>query len=227
MNPTALKISFFFFSLLFSFSISAQERSIQGIVTTFDSIPIHGATIKVQSTKQEILTDSVGEYTAACNYKDKIKISAEGFYNQNVKIEKENAYVAVNLKLKDGAKNKEIALGYVSVSDRDKLNALTALNSNDVDFSQYRDMRDAIAGKIPGVQYTSGGIIIRGNGSINGPTYALIIIDGVSSDVSALDRMNPATVKSINVIKDGSSAMYGSKGAFGVIIIESKTGRDK
>lgn len=226
MNPTSLKISFFFLSLIFSLSISAQERSIQGIVTTFDSIPIHGASIKVQSTKQEILTDSVGEYTAACNYKDKIKVSAEGFYNQNVKIEKENSYVAVNLKLKAGNKNKEIALGYVSVSDRDKLNALAVLNSNDVDFSQYRDMRDAIAGKIPGVRITSGGVIIRGNGSINGTTYALIIVDGVSADVNALDRINPADVKSINVIKDGSSAIYGSKGAFGVLIIETKTGRD-
>ena len=226
MNPTSLKISFFFLSLIFSLSISAQERSIQGIVTTFDSIPIHGASIKVQSTKQEILTDSVGEYTAACNYKDKIKVSAEGFYNQNVKIEKENSYVAVNLKLKAGSKNQEIALGYVNVSDRDKLNALAALNSNDVDFSQYRDMRDAIAGKIPGVRITSGGVIIRGNGSINGTTYALIIVDGVSADVNALDRINPADVKSINVIKDGSSAIYGSKGAFGVIIIETKTGRD-
>lgn len=226
MNPTSLKISFFFLSLIFSLSISAQERSIQGIVTTFDSIPIHGASIKVQSTKQEILTDSVGEYTAACNYKDKIKVSAEGFYNQNVKIEKENSYVAVNLKLKAGNKNKEIALGYVNVSDRDKLNALAVLNSNDVDFSQYRDMRDAIAGKIPGVRITSGGVIIRGNGSINGTTYALIIVDGVSADVNALDRINPADVKSINVIKDGSSAIYGSKGAFGVLIIETKTGRD-
>lgn len=213
--------------VFFSFQLNAQERTIQGIVTTFDSIPIFGATIKVQSTKQTVLTDSVGNYIVSCQVKDKLKVSGNGFFSENVKVDEVTKYVAVNLKLKEGIKNKEMALGYVSVSDYDKLNALASIDSDDIDFSQYRTMQDAIGGRIPGVQFSGGGVIIRGNASISGPTYALIVIDGVPSDASALNRMNPTTVKSINVIKDGSAAMYGSKGANGVVVIETKTGRDK
>ncbi len=223
-------IRFKFFTLLalafFSLSVSAQERSIQGIVTTFDSIPVHGATVKVQSTKQVIFTDSLGQYIAPCNLEDKIKVGADGFYNQTVKIEKENSYVAVNLKLKAGSKNKEMALGFIDVSDHEKLNALASVNSDEVDFSKYRTMQEAISGRIPGVQFEGSGIIIRGNASINGPTYALVLVDGVVAEASALNRINPSDVKSINVTKDGSSAMYGSRGAGGVISIETKTGRD-
>jgi TonB-dependent SusC/RagA subfamily outer membrane receptor len=212
--------------MFFSFQLKAQERTIQGIVTTFDSIAVHGATIKVNSTKQIVLSDSAGKYSVGCDYNDKLKISASGFYNQNVKLEKNISYVAVNLKLKAGDKNKELALGLTSVSDHDKLNALAALDADDIDFSQYRTMQEAIAGRIPGVQISGSEIIIRGSSNLDGPLYALIVVDGVPAGPGALDRMNPATVKSINVIKDGSSAIYGSKGANGVVVIETKTGRD-
>lgn len=210
-----------------SFQLKAQDRTIQGIVTTFDSIAVHGATIKVNSTKQIVLSDSTGKYSVSCDYDDKLKISADGFYNQNVKLEESTRYVAVNLKLKAGEKNKELALGLTSVSDHDKLNALAALDADDIDFSQYRTMQEAISGRIPGVQISGSEIIIRGSSNLSGPLYALIVVDGVAAGPGVLDRMNPATVKSINVIKDGSSAIYGSKGANGVVVIETKTGRDK
>ncbi|MEN8117167.1 MAG: TonB-dependent receptor plug domain-containing protein [Bacteroidota bacterium] len=217
------------FVIIFSFVMvqsDAQERIIHGIVTTFDSILVNGATIKVQSSKQTVLTDSLGNFSVGCDYKDKLKVSGSGFYSETVKVDKNTKLAAVNLKLKPGIKNKELALGLTRVSDHDKLNALASLDSNDIDFSKYRTMEEAIAGRIPGVRFVGGQIIIRGNASISGLTPALIVVDGVTTDARALSRMNPADVKSINVIKDGSSAMYGSKGANGVVIIETKTGRD-
>lgn len=70
--------------VFFSFQLNAQERTIHGIVTTFDSILIFGATIKVQST---VLTDSVVNYIVSCQTKDKLKVSANGFFSSNAKIE--------------------------------------------------------------------------------------------------------------------------------------------
>jgi TonB-dependent SusC/RagA subfamily outer membrane receptor len=213
-------------NVLLVFAAHAQEKVLNGIVTTFDSIPLNGAVVKVSGTKQTVFTDSLGQFSVQCNLTDKIKVSAKGFYNQSVKIETKVVYAAVNLKLMAGEKNRELALGIVRTSDYDKLNALASLNSNDIDYSQYRTVFDAIKGRIPGVAIVGGDIIIRGNSSISGPTPALIVVDGVRSTSAALNAMNPAVIKSISVIKDGSSAIYGSQGANGVLVVETKTGRD-
>ena len=104
-----LLVSFFVF--LFTFGLNAQERVIQGMITTFDSIPIVGAEIRVKSTKQIVLSDTLGNFRVGCNSIDKLKVTANGFYNQNVKLTENIKLVAVNLKLKPGEKNREYAIG--------------------------------------------------------------------------------------------------------------------
>ncbi|HDR52030.1 MAG TPA: TonB-dependent receptor, partial [Mariniphaga anaerophila] len=205
---------------------TAQDRVIHGVVTTFDSIPLIDAEIQVRSTNQTVLTDTLGRFSVAVNSKDRLKVSANGFFNQKVKLEEKTKVVAVNLKLKPGDKNREYAIGYGHVSDRDKLNALASLNSNDMDFSQYSNIYELIKGRFAGVQVVNGEIIIRGINSINSSSAALIVVDGVPVDGSALSSIPPIQVKSINVIKDGSSAIYGSRGANGVVLIETKRGND-
>ncbi len=220
-----LLISFFVF--LFTFSLNAQERVIHGMITTFDSIPLVGAEIRVKSTKQIVLSDTLGNFRVGCNLKDKLKVTANGFYNQNVKLTEKTKLVAVNLKLKPGEKNREYAIGYGHVTDGDKLNAIANLNNDDVDFSQYSDMYKLIRGRFGSVQIVNGEIIIRGMSSINSSNAALIVVDGVPSYSGVLNSLSPAQVKSISIVKDGSAAIYGSRGANGVVIIETKSGRDK
>jgi len=218
---------FVFFFFAFSFNLHAQNRVIHGKVTTFDSIPLIGATVKVQSTKQEVLTDSLGYFSVGCNTNDKLNVNAHGFYRQNVKLTSNIKFVAVNLRLKPGDKSRELAIGYGYVSDADKLNAISNLTNDDVDFSRYNNIYDLIRGRFSGVQVIDGDIIIRGTNSFNSSSSALIVIDGVISDANDLATLKPITVKSINVIKDGSSAIYGSRGANGVLIIETKRGGDE
>jgi TonB-dependent SusC/RagA subfamily outer membrane receptor len=103
---------------------------------------------------------------------------------------------------------------------------LASLNSDDLDFSQYSNIYELIKGRFAGVQVVNGEIIIRGINSINSSSAALIVVDGVPVDGSALNSIPPVQVKSINVIKDGSSAIYGSRGANGVVLIETKRGND-
>ncbi|MBT3385958.1 MAG: TonB-dependent receptor plug domain-containing protein [Prolixibacteraceae bacterium] len=218
-------ISFFtFFAILFQ--INAQERIVHGIVTTFETIPVVGATVKVNSTKQVALTDSLGKFSVHCDLKDKLKISAKGFYDQNVRLPKEIKIAAVNLKLKPGEKGRAYAIGYGHVLEEDKLTAVSNLNQNDTDFSKYRDLYDVIRGSFSGVQVTNGEIIIRGTTSFNSSSAALIVLDGVISDASILNTISPIEVKSIDVLKDGGAAIYGSRGANGVVIIETKKGGD-
>jgi TonB-dependent SusC/RagA subfamily outer membrane receptor len=204
------------------FNSIAQERILYGTVTTFDSIPLIGANIKVNSTKQVVLTDSVGNFTIPCNAKDKFVVSARGFYSQKVKLNPEIKFAAVNLKMKSGEKNLEYAIGYGKVSDREKLNAVAQLNNTETDFSQYSTIQELIKGRFAGVEVVDGEVIIRGQKSLTASNAALIILNGIAIDGSALGSIPPSDVKSINVLKDGGSAVYGSRGANGVVIIETK-----
>ncbi|TNF46103.1 MAG: TonB-dependent receptor [Bacteroidetes bacterium] len=212
-----------FFVLLTGFT---QERILQGRVFTFDSIPLIGASVEVKSTKQVVKTDSLGNFSVTCNAEDVLKVSARGFTTEKFKPESKVRFAIINLKLKPGQKSREYAIGYGHVKDVDKLNAVSNLNNKDVDFSMYSNMFELIRGRFAGVQVVNGEIIIRGVNSINSSSAALIVVDGVPTSSSVLSSIPPVQVKSINVIKDGSAAIYGSRGANGVVLIETKKGGD-
>lgn len=216
----------FIAAVLISMASSGQDKVLSGRVFTFDSIPLINASIQVKSTKQIVKTDTLGNFYATCNPDDVLKISANGFSTEKVKLNPKVKLLIVNLKLKPGEKNREIAVGYGHVLDSEKLNAVANLNNDDMDFSQYSNMFELIRGRFAGVQVVNGEIIIRGINSINSSSAALIVVDGVPTDNSILNSLPPIQVKSINIIKDGSSAIYGSRGSNGVVLIETKRGGD-
>lgn len=88
-------------------------------------------------------------------------------------------------------------------------------------------MYELIRGRFPGVDVQNGAIVMRGSKTFQGSDEALIVLDGVIADSDILRTLSPIDVKSINVIKDGSAAVYGSRGANGVVIIETKKGGDE
>jgi len=205
------------------FSTNAQERIINGMVTTFDSLPLIGADVKVLSSKEIIKTDTLGRFIVKVKPEDKLKVTAKGFYPETVKLDEKIKMALINLRLKPTEKSREYAIGYGYVKDSEKLNALAQLTDDDLNFSQYSNMYDLIRGRFAGVTVDpSGDIIIRGVNSINLSSGALIVVDGIAQDKSVLSVLSPVNVKSINVIKDGSAAMYGSRGANGVVIIQTK-----
>lgn len=213
--------------LFVSLAGNAQERLMSGRVFTFDSIPLINANVEVKSTKQVVTTDTLGNFYVSCQPDDVLKVSAKGFITVKVKLKPNIKLALINLKLKPGEKNREIAIGYGHVKDSEKLNAIANLNSSDMDFSQYSNMYEVIRGRFAGVQIINGEIIIRGQNSINSSSAALIVVDGIPANNSVLSSIPPVQVKSVNVIKDGSAAIYGSRGANGVVLIETKKGGDK
>ena len=209
--------------------LKAQDHIIQGVVHAFDSIPLIGAEITVKSTKQSFFTDSTGNVLIFCNSKDKLKVSADGFSNQNIKINEKIKLIAVNLKLKNSKKiqSEEIrsyAIGYGHVSSRDKTTATEGLRKNEASFLRYNDMYDLIRGQFAGVEIENEEIIIRGTSSFNSSSAALIVVDGVIMGSEILRVLRPIEINNIYVIKDGSAAIYGSRGANGVLIIETRNG---
>lgn len=226
MKKIVFVFSLLFVSLFISQTGFAQERILQGRVFTFDSIPLIGASVQVKSTKQVVKTDSLGNFSVTCYPEDVLKVSARGFNTEKFKPESKIRFAIINLKLKPGQKSREYAIGYGHVKDADRLNAVSNLNNKDVDFSMYSNMFELIRGRFAGVQVVNGEIIIRGVNSINSSSAALIVVDGVPSSSSILNSIPPIQVKSINILKDGSAAIYGSRGSNGVVLIETKKGGD-
>jgi len=219
----------FLLIFLFSFiSISyAQERNLTGTVTTLENIAVAKAEVKVLSSKVTVLTDSVGNFTISCLPKDKIKVSAKGFYSQKVKIDKKITKPIINLIFKSGKKNINAALGFGHINEKDKTYAIANIINNDKnDFSKYTNMRDFIVNSSPSIVTNGGEIIIRGESSLNGSSAALIIIDGIDAGMSQLLALPPINVRSVDILKGGSAAIYGVRGANGVIIITTKRGGD-
>jgi len=221
INQIIISSFFVFYS---TFLLCGQEKVIQGKVTTFDSIPLIGASIKVKSTKKVVYSDTLGLFTVSCLPKDKLKVTAKGFSNQNVKIEEKIKYVLVNLKLKPGPESRDIAIGYGYVKDKDKLYAVSSLNEKDMDFSQYTDIYEIIRGRFPGVQINGDEIIIRGTSTFLGSDAALLVVDGVIVDQDFFASLPTVVIASINVLKDAAASAYGSRGANGVVIVETKRG---
>ena len=214
---------------LFSFSsiIYAQERTLTGFVTTLENIAIVNAEVKVLSSKETVLTDSVGNFKVNCLVNDKIKISAKGFSSQKVNIDEKAKEINVNLMFKAGKKSVDVALGYGHINEKDKSFAITSLRNDDkLGFSKYSNIIDAIVNSSPSITYSGGGLVIRGEGSLFSSNYALVLIDGIESNMSQLSALPPSDVKSIDVLKGGSASIYGVRGANGVVVITTKRGGD-
>ena len=206
-----------------TFLIQAQDRVIYGVVNTLDSIPLIGVEIKIKSTKQTVLTDSLGNFTAACNKEDKLKFIAKGFYTETVKIPEKAKIIAINMKLKPGEKQKNYAIGYGYVTDQDKTVPVSNMDIKKSDYSRYNNVFEIL--RVMGAQVQDGEIILRGSKSFTASSSALIVIDGVISDYSDLNTLPPTDIERIDLLKDPASSVYGSRGANGVVLIETNKGK--
>ena len=113
-----------------------------------------------------------------------------------------------------------VDIGYGTQSRSQTTTAVSSVKVKKHEAQTYANMYDYLRGRVPGVQVTSDNrIIIRGIGTNSGQTDPLILVDGV--EVTDLSGVNPLYVKSVDVIKDGSSSIYGMQGANGVILIKT------
>ncbi len=205
--------------------VLGQKRYIQGQVTTFDSIPLINASVIVKSSKQEVKTDSMGFFYVDCEEKDKLRVSAYGFISSTAKVVSTTKLALINLTLKEGDKWRDLAVGYGHVRDKEKLFAVSSLKEEDFDYSRFSTLADAIRGRFPGVTISGNCVIVRGKESFGASNCALVVIDGIAKG-SSIAGISPYYVARISFLKDASAAAYGSQGANGVVLIETKRGVD-
>ncbi len=211
-----------------SFSLDAQTRMVEGQVTTLDDLPVANFEVRAKKSGAGILTDSIGKFSIITQKRDVLLFKGKVFRNERVRInDKVNDSVFVKVDFIPTPKNKQLAIGYGYVSENDLINSVSHMDSENVNFCQYNNIFELIRGRFPGVEVRGNApnaeVVIRGTSSINHSSTALYILDGVT--VRSIAHISPCNVASIDVVKDAGSSIYGSRGANGVVIIETKKGK--
>lgn len=224
--------------LLASASISGMAqntKTIHGTITDGNGEPVIGATIKVG--KLGTVTDMDGNYTLSVpNSTHQVEVSYIGMKTKKVNIKGNKA--STTLQEDSKMMDEVVVIGYGSVKKGDVTNAVAKVKGDQLKDRPVSNVASALQGELAGVEIrtTSGApgsgiqINVRGATSINesGNSNPLFVVDGVPMDEDFdLVNLNPQDIESIEVLKDASSsAIYGSRGANGVVIITSKKGND-
>ena len=224
--------------LLASASISGMAqntKTIHGVITDGNGDPVIGATIKVG--KQGTVTDMDGKYTLSVpNGTHQVEVSYIGMKTRKVNIKGNQA--SATLQEDSKMMDEVVVIGYGSVKKGDVTNAVAKVKGDQLKDRPVSNVASALQGELAGVEIrtTSGApgsgvqINVRGATSINesGNSNPLFVVDGVPMDDDFdLVNLNPQDIESIEVLKDASSsAIYGSRGANGVVIITSRKGND-
>ena len=214
------------------------QIDVKGHVKDATGEPIIGATVRVDGTQTATVTDFDGNFVLKANQGADITVTYIGYQPQTVK-----AAPTVEVILQDDAAvlNEVVVIGYGAVKKSDLTGSVTAMKPDTKNKGLVVNAQDMMQGKIAGVNVTSDGgspgggstIRIRGGSSLNASNNPLIVIDGVPMDNNGvkglsnpLSMVNPQDIESFNVLKDASAtAIYGSRGSNGVIIITTKKGR--
>lgn len=215
----------------------AQQTTVKGKVLDENGEPMIGATVKAVGHSGGTVTDMDGNYSLTVNGKaSQIEVSYIGYRTQKVNVKGGRANV--NMSTDANQLEELVVIGYGSVKKGDVTNAVAQVKGDDLADRPVSNIASALQGELAGVdvQSTSGApgssiqIKVRGATSINedGNTNPLYVVDGVPMDDGFdLQQLNPQDIESIEVLKDASSsAIYGSRGANGVIIVTCKKGND-
>lgn len=194
--------------------------------------PVPGANIVVKGTTNGTITDLDGRFSLDNVPANAIlQISYIGYLPQEIEVGNQSNFTIV-LNEDNQALDEVVVIGYGSVRKADLAGSVSVLDSKSFKDQPITQVSDALQGRVSGVQVQSSGvpggtvkIRVRGSGSINRSNDPLYVIDGIVRE-SGLTGLNPEDIQSMQILKDASStAIYGSRGANGVVLISTKTGK--
>lgn len=207
---------------------------LRGKITDDKGMPIPGANVLIKGTTNGGVTAQDGSYTLNSQQSTGIlMVSYIGFVKQEVSFSGAGTY-NVTLVPDMNALNEVVVIGYGSVQKKDLTGAVGVVNMNDVAKAPVGSFVEALAGRVAGVQVSAsdgqpGGefnITVRGPGSLTQSTSPLFVIDGFPMENLDPNSLNTEDIESMTILKDASSAaIYGSRAANGVVLIETKRGK--
>ena len=212
-------------------SIQQQTITVSGVVMGSDGEPLMGVNVVEKGTTNGTITDLDGKYTLNVGPNAVLQFSYIGYVSSDIAV---NGQRTVNVTMKEDSQNLDevVVVGYGTVRKADLAGSVSVLDNKAFKDQPIKQVSDALQGRVSGVQVQSSGvpggtvkIRVRGSGSINRSNDPLYVIDGIVRE-SGLTGLNPDDIQSMQILKDASStAIYGSRGANGVVLITTKTGK--
>jgi len=221
--------------LLFPFcSTLYGQASVEGQVTdAATGEPIIGATVLVQGTANGTITDLDGNYSLqGVSPDDILEISYVGYLDQQMPVENKRT-INIALEVDRTELDEVVVIGYGTQKKSDLTGSVTVVDTEEMQKTTYTTLDKALQGRAAGVHISSvsgkpgdvASIKIRGIGSISRSSEPLIIVDGMPVSTEYMNTLNTNDIESLQVLKDASAtAIYGARGANGVIMITTKKG---
>lgn len=219
--------------MIFTLTANAQHK-VSGVVTDTQGETLPGVNILIKGTTFGTSTDFEGKYTVTLpQVPGTLIFRFVGYQEQEVKIDQQKT---VNVKLKEESTSLEevVVIGYGEMKKGDVNGAVAKANMEDMLKTPIASFDQALAGRVAGVQVTSGdgtpgsgyNIVIRGSNSLTQSNSPLFVIDGFPVEDANAAALNPSDIESVNFLMDASAtAIYGARGANGVVIITTKKGK--
>ncbi|MFN8209959.1 MAG: TonB-dependent receptor [Bacteroidales bacterium] len=215
--------------LCLAFVQGLAQLTVKGIITDEKNNPLPGATAVIKNTQRGTFSDATGSYSISAAANDTIVFSMLGMTPQTIPVQGRSV---INVKLSEEttALNEVVIIGYGTVKKSDLTGSVSMVKSDELTKITSLNPEQGLQGKVTGVQVTSTTgapgavptIRIRGVGTFNNSS-PIFVVDGVIVD--DISFLNAADISSMDILKDASAtAIYGSRGANGVIIVTTKTG---
>lgn len=231
MPISRLRMMVCLIGMLLPMCMFAQQITVQGVVKDQTGETVIGASVMEKGTTNGTITGIDGDFSLNMSSNGTLVVSFVGYKTQEVQVKGQKQLQVV---LSEDAEmlDEVVVIGYGTMKKSDLTGAVSSIGNKDIKDSPVSNLGQAIQGKISGVQIVDAGkpgdnvsIKIRGLGSINN-CDPLVVIDGVPTDLG-LSSLNMADVERLDVLKDASAtAIYGSRGANGVVMITTKRGTD-
>ena len=210
---------------------SGKRKKVTGTVKDANGEPIIGATVVEKGTTNGTVTDFDGNYTLELSDNGILAISYIGYESQEFAASQiKSGALPVTLKEDTEVMEEVVVVGYGSQKKVNLTGAVASINTNEIKDRVQSDVLSAVQGTVPGVTIISRpganpSINFRGRGNL-GTSEPLYVIDGAIADATFFSNLDPNSIESISFLKDAaSSAIYGSRAAYGVVLVTTKTGK--
>ncbi|MTK51853.1 TonB-dependent receptor [Paludibacter sp.] len=215
----------------FTAALAQQSGNVTGVITDEKGEAIIGAAVKLKGSTVGTVTDIDGKFSLKAPASSVLSISYVGYTSQEVPV---NGRTSINVQLKEDTKKLDevVVIGYGTVKKRDLTGSVASVSGKDLAANPVSNVTEALQGHLPGVNVMSQdgrpgaavSIKIRGGGSITQSNDPIYIVDGFP--VSDISDIPADRIESIDVLKDASStAIYGARGANGVILVTTKNAK--
>ena len=228
------KLLFILGILLASLNSTAQNKVLKGtIISSRENSPVSGATITVKGTSNSVAASSDGTFSIpVSSSRVTLEVSSVGYAKNEIVVDANQNDITIPLETSEGSLGEVVVVGYGTQRKSDLTGSLSSIKGSDLTQLSTLRVDQSIQGRAAGVYVlnTAGApgalttIRVRGMNSINGGNNALVVVDGLQG--GNLNSLNPNDIESIEILKDASAtAIYGSRAAYGVVLITTKRGK--